>query len=226
MKRGTWLVGLSSLVYCLVHAGPVIPRSGLGVEVAPEVVIASVLRLAATAIAGYLLIIVVLDTVSHMRPFGWLTVAIAHITPRAIRQLMGLTLSVSALTSASIAPAMAARAHVVGLPQEIRDAPIMHQLDGPTATSTSPLASATDAAGAAIPEAGVSAPEVATSTPSSWIVKPGDSFWVIAESLAPHEVDSTWRRLIAANRDRLVDRDNPDLLLPGQTLVVPVSSGS
>jgi nucleoid-associated protein YgaU len=30
-----------------------------------------------------------------------------------------------------------------------------------------------------------------------------------------------WRRLIDANRDRLVDPGNPDLLLPGQELVLP-----
>jgi hypothetical protein len=30
-----------------------------------------------------------------------------------------------------------------------------------------------------------------------------------------------WRRLIDTNRDRLVDPGNPDLLVPGQELVLP-----
>ena len=30
-----------------------------------------------------------------------------------------------------------------------------------------------------------------------------------------------WRRLIEANRGRLVDPDDPDLVLPGQRFVLP-----
>ena len=35
------------------------------------------------------------------------------------------------------------------------------------------------------------------------------------------EVVPYWRELIAANRDRLRDRDNPDLVFPGQVFVLP-----
>jgi nucleoid-associated protein YgaU len=35
------------------------------------------------------------------------------------------------------------------------------------------------------------------------------------------EVARYWRRLVEANRDRLVDPGNPDLLRPGQTLTLP-----
>jgi nucleoid-associated protein YgaU len=64
-----------------------------------------------------------------------------------------------------------------------------------------------------------------------WVVGLGDSFWSIAEeSLAeatpgepPDDAAITryWRRIVQANRDRLADPANPDLLLPGQTIVVP-----
>jgi len=55
------------------------------------------------------------------------------------------------------------------------------------------------------------------------------SFWSIAaEALADagHPSDDAsvgryWRRLIDANRGRLVVPDNPDLLLPGQVLLLP-----
>lgn len=62
-----------------------------------------------------------------------------------------------------------------------------------------------------------------------WVVAPGDSFWSIAEEVVAEsrgrpptdaEVDPYWRALIEANRDRLVTA-NPDLLHPGQTLVLP-----
>jgi hypothetical protein len=64
-----------------------------------------------------------------------------------------------------------------------------------------------------------------------WIVRSGDSFWSIAEATlaevtgrraTEHEVRRYWLRLIDANRRRLPDPTNPDLLVPGQRLdVVP-----
>ena len=65
-----------------------------------------------------------------------------------------------------------------------------------------------------------------------WTVRPGDHFWRIAEDVlttalhrapADHETDPYWQRLVDANRDRLVDRANPDLLFPGQVLVLPAA---
>jgi nucleoid-associated protein YgaU len=62
-----------------------------------------------------------------------------------------------------------------------------------------------------------------------WVVEPGESFWVIAESVvgeaigrAPsdREVEPYWHTLIEANRGRLVS-DNPDLITPGQELALP-----
>jgi nucleoid-associated protein YgaU len=66
--------------------------------------------------------------------------------------------------------------------------------------------------------------------PEEVVVAPGESFWSISsdaltEALGrtPQDLEITahWRRLVAANRDRLVDPANPDLLYPGQTLVLP-----
>lgn len=60
-------------------------------------------------------------------------------------------------------------------------------------------------------------------------VQPGDHLWAIAKQAlsdawgrAPsvEEVDGYWRELIAANRDRLTSGD-PDLIYPGEHLVVP-----
>ncbi|MEX2549504.1 MAG: LysM peptidoglycan-binding domain-containing protein [Nitriliruptoraceae bacterium] len=62
------------------------------------------------------------------------------------------------------------------------------------------------------------------------LVRPGDSLWRIArEHLAvalgrvpsDSEVVPLWQRLIDVNRDRLVDPHDPDLILPGQELLVP-----
>ena len=54
------------------------------------------------------------------------------------------------------------------------------------------------------------------------IVGPGDSFWSIAaEQVGAGDVVGYWRALIEANRDRLVDPSNPDLLYAEQALVLP-----
>lgn len=59
------------------------------------------------------------------------------------------------------------------------------------------------------------------------VVAPGEHFWGIAEAVVAErpgaglEVADYWRLLVEANRDRLVDRDNPDLIHPGQELVLP-----
>ena len=73
----------------------------------------------------------------------------------------------------------------------------------------------------------------ATTPPSSWTVEAGDSFWSIAaETVAsaggePNDrrVTAYWRRLVEANRGRLIDAGNPDLLVPGQHLVLPDEDG-
>jgi nucleoid-associated protein YgaU len=63
-----------------------------------------------------------------------------------------------------------------------------------------------------------------------WVVRPGDHLWGIAEEvlaeragtdLSDAAVRHLWIRLIDANRDRLVDPEDPDLILPGQRLVLP-----
>ncbi len=62
------------------------------------------------------------------------------------------------------------------------------------------------------------------------LVVAGESFWTIAEHSMSERLDrrpteaetaAHWERLVDANRDRLVDHDNPDLIFPGQVLTVP-----
>lgn len=66
--------------------------------------------------------------------------------------------------------------------------------------------------------------------PTVWVVEPGDSLWSIAEEVtestdgtpaAERTVTRYWQRLVAANRANLVDPHNPDLIVPGQRLVLP-----
>lgn len=65
---------------------------------------------------------------------------------------------------------------------------------------------------------------------ATYVVRPGDHFWSIAEAqvraVAPgrpstREVARYWRRLVAANRARLAVPGDADLLFAGQELVLP-----
>lgn len=66
--------------------------------------------------------------------------------------------------------------------------------------------------------------------PTSHTVRSGESLWRIAShrlevtfDRAPTDAEIVpyWRELIEVNRERLVDRDDPDLILPGQELLLP-----
>lgn len=125
------------------------------------------------------------------------------------------------------APAMQA------LPGDTGDAPRMQVLaeDGPPPPGMQPLPEVVDMpTGTEDPRPAAPAPQPAQPAVAEHTVVSGDHLWSIAEAHllrtlgdAPSEdrVAAYWQRLIEANRDRLVDRDNPDLILPGQQLVLP-----
>ena len=66
--------------------------------------------------------------------------------------------------------------------------------------------------------------------PNLWVMGPGDHLWRVAEAamtnhlgrpVANHEIDGYWRRLVALNRESLIDPDNPDLVFAGQVIELP-----
>lgn len=74
-----------------------------------------------------------------------------------------------------------------------------------------------------------------SSNDATWTVVPGDHLWHIAAATVSDslhhaandgQITPYWRRLIAANQARLIDPTNPDLILPGQILVLPTVSPS
>lgn len=102
------------------------------------------------------------------------------------------------------------------------------------APSTSAPSSATTAPPATAPSTDTPTPippEGAPEAPMQHTVSAGESFWAIAEAevarVTQHQpdlsqVDSYWRALVRANAERLVHPGNPDLVYPGQVLVLPV----
>lgn len=76
----------------------------------------------------------------------------------------------------------------------------------------------------------VSTESAMVADPSLHVVEAGEHFWSIAESAlrsaASDDPDPTtimryWGTLVDANRHQLMDPDNPDLIMPGQRLVLP-----
>ena len=74
------------------------------------------------------------------------------------------------------------------------------------------------------------APAAATPREEEVVVRPGDSFWRLAERHETErlgrrpseaEVGACWQTMIGANRHRLVVPGDPDLIFPGQVLIVP-----
>lgn len=101
----------------------------------------------------------------------------------------------------------------------------MHQL-APADPTPVPVPAPTSASASASPEV---APVPGRSV-DRWTVAPGQCFWSIAESvLSTHlgrsptdaEIVPYWERLIDANRAELAQRDNADLIFPGQVFAVP-----
>jgi hypothetical protein len=76
----------------------------------------------------------------------------------------------------------------------------------------------------------------ATPKVRTWTIRPGDDFWSIAETVVsgspagrpdPRAVAPYWSRLVAANRDRLPAPDHPNLLFPGDVVIIPpLASGN
>jgi LysM repeat protein len=104
----------------------------------------------------------------------------------------------------------------------------------PAPTSPVPSVGADVMAVDAIPPVVPPTPASPTPAPSTWTVAAGDHFWSIAEQVTGGSVAGDdervvrgyWSELIAANRDRLADPGNPDLLFTGDVLVLPpVPSG-
>ena len=162
-----------------------------------------------------------------------------RLTPVLLRAGLGLT---AAATAVGTVPAASADTIDAQDPFE----PPAPAPDGPSSTDGVP---STDVATMThlgpISEAPALAPQAEAppmdQATDRWVVAPGDHLWGIAEeTLADHlgraptdaEVVPYWRLVIEANRDRLVHRDDPDLILPGQELVLPpvgpasVSSGT
>ena len=183
----------------------------------PEVVIVGVVRLLAL-LAGLHLIVTCMAA----------AVAGAARADRAVARLERMALpggrtlvraaAAAGLALTSVVPGAAFAAEPT---TRADDPPVMRPLDDAPAAAYPP--SSVEPA----PPGADSSTEVGEGT---WHVQRGDHLWAVAErSLADAwgrppsdaEIAPYWVEVIDANRERLADAANPDLVFPGQVLVVP-----
>ncbi|MGH9189899.1 MAG: LysM peptidoglycan-binding domain-containing protein [Acidimicrobiales bacterium] len=189
----------------------------------PAVAALAVLRLGGLLVAAYLAAVtsvgLVLRTVGAIR----LVAVVDRLTVPAVRRILAagltgtLTLAGPAGAAQSRTPTtVTATTTPTGNGTEARVT--MHRLARPTGPGAPPTMRS------------LSPAENPAATATDWTVEPGQSFWSIAEaalarSSSQPPPDSViapyWLRLIEANRSRLADPANPDLVFPGQVFGLP-----
>jgi len=181
----------------------------------PADAVANVLRWLGLALGYYLLVIVVAIFFLGDRVE---TSTLTRFIPAGTLAALGLVAGTSALTLAGGPAPTAATAQAAPSPLILAEA-------------ETPLTLGTLANPESASYGRVGAGEFQDDGRETWVVTAGESFWSIAEEslqdawgrseITDEEVVSYWQPLIAANEDRLVDPGNPDLILPGQELVLP-----
>ncbi|MGI8794960.1 MAG: LysM peptidoglycan-binding domain-containing protein [Acidimicrobiales bacterium] len=221
-RRARWLAA---------GAGAAILGSGVALAPVPgrlsgghlddaALVAVSGIRWVTAALAAYAVVVCVVAASQVDRTGRPSSTGLLRVVPPSVRRKVA-GVAVSAIAAATSIP-VAASAAPAGPP------PTMVLLEveatAPPTASSSP----------ADPNAELAAPPTPPpgSEPSgrAWTVAPGDNFWSIAARVASDrharpatdgEIHPVWIEIIEANRDRLVSPGNPDLLLPGQELVLP-----
>lgn len=195
----------------------------------PVEVVATIARWVALALAYYLFVAVAMLAIVEHDPDNEPT-GIRRFVPPGMASIIGVALGLSATAGpammhmASTGPATSLQPPET-LTLSTIDEPLV--LDEQTVDS-SPVNPADHVGGVH-----VSAP-----APEEWVVRTGDSLWRIAretlgedqpgtEDISDHTIAAYVDVLVEANLDRLVEPGNPDLILPGQELVLPpISRGT
>ncbi len=159
------------------------------------------------------------------------------VAPPMLRGLAGGVASLSLGLVSGPPPLMGDEPSTAVL-RPLNDAPEADASVAPTSESTSTTTTLSPVTPAVVDSASQATPESPAAPPDAGLdgdgenyeVRPGDHLWalaaeVVGDSLgtAPSDSDVAryWKSLMSANRDRLVDPTNFDLIYPGQVLRLP-----
>lgn len=208
----------------------------------PVVATAAVLRLVVLALAWYLLGTTLVGALARLARWGALVRVADVLSVPAVRRVLqasvGAGLAATVVVSSSGLPAPAGPAPQGPTISAAAGQASSAGMDVLPPPGLAPVPTAPTEAAAPVPVAPLP-PEPAESPASAdtadaaedlVTVAPGDHLWAIAErhlaavrgvDVPEAEVAAYWVRLVEANRGRLVDPDDPDLVLPGQRFVLP-----
>lgn len=187
----------------------------------PTEVVFALLRLVALILAWYLLAVTVGGVLGRALRLAALVTVVDALTLPAVRRMLSGAVGLSFAATALTGPVGTA---VAGA----EPPPVATMRRLPDGAAPSPPVVPGEIMRRLPEEPPPVSPPAAT--PRTWTVRPGDHFWAIAERMladawgrspSNDDVSPYWRSLVAANRHRLRDPGNPDLLFPGQVLVVP-----
>jgi len=178
--------------------------------------VAGIGRLVAVVLLAYLLVGTVVQLVAAILPSRRRRVRIP-LTPAFVTALASALISSTTAVGAQPSPSVPRGAGAT-----------MEAVEDEPRTSL-PRAAPDETEAGEAPEPQIAPPDPAPAT-REWVVRPGDHLWGIAEQVLAQrgdadptdaEVHRYWVRVIRANLDRLVDPDDPDLILPGQRITLP-----
>ena len=198
-------------------------------DLGPSAAVVALVRLVAIAGCGWLAVASALQIVAVIAPGRGVRSLADGLSPRFLRSVAcgAASLSVTAgfaMPTAALGPQGNPPGTAVMVPLDATTTSALPPPSSSTTTRVVPVTTTVPATPPAPPAPVVPAAptRVSPPPPSEVVVVPGDSFWSIAVDEADgRDVTTYWQALIEANRDRLVDRSNPDLLYPDQVLRLP-----
>lgn len=231
-----WVTGLCLGLFCLLRLGggqtttppvlhPVRLITWAREQTAPVAALGS-LRVLAIAVGTYLLAVTCVGMVARLIGAARAVKLADAVTPRFARRIVVagastiLSLGLPGLSASASTPAQ-----VIVAPPSGEGPPPLHQVASPGNTA---LVAPVTTRGRPPPSPGPS--DTPTPGPPTWTTQSGENLWSIAMSVLTRasgrptpdsDVAGYWLSLITANRERLVDPRDPDLIYPGQVFVLP-----
>lgn len=188
----------------------------------PVALIATIVRWIALALAYYLFVAVAVLALTEPDPDNAAT-GIRRLVPPGMASVVGVALGLTATAGpAVIHMASTGPATSLNPPQSLT----LSTLDDPLVLDEQSEAETIN------PADHTGTIHTSAPAPELWEVRTGDSMWLIAretladdlpagENITDQTVAAYVDVLVEANLDRLVEPGNPDLILPGQELVLP-----